>query len=111
MPSGGKAFEQSYNAQIEVDDKAQIVVAAAVSQKPKDRGLLIPVVNAVFENTNMIPSASLPTPAPKNESDLTLLEELGIDGYESVGRDGKAAGLARGTRRRGGRSGRECGPT
>jgi len=89
MPTGGKSFEQSYNAQIAVDDKAQIVVAATVSQKPKDMGLLIPVVNAAFENTNTIPARVLADAGYKNESDLTQLEELGVDGYVSIGREGK----------------------
>jgi len=91
MPTSGKAFEQSYNAQIAVDDKAQIVVAATVSQKPKDMGLLIPVVNAAFENTNTMPERLLADAGYKNENDLTLLEELGIDGYVSIGREGKTA--------------------
>ena len=91
MKSASGAFEQSYNAQIAVDDKAQIVVAATVSQKPKDMGLLIPVVNAVFENTNTIPARVLADTGYKNERDLAQLEELGIDGYVSVGREGKTA--------------------
>jgi transposase len=91
MPMAGKAFEQSYNAQIAVDEKAQIVVAATVSQNPKDMGLLIPVVNAVHANTQSIPKRVLADAGYKNERDLRLLEDLGIDGYVSLGREGKAA--------------------
>jgi IS5 family transposase len=91
MPTGGKSFEQSYNAQIAVDDKAQIVVAAGVSQNPKDMGLLLPVVNAATENTGVVPKRTLADAGYKNERDLQLLEDLGVDGYVSMGREGKVA--------------------
>jgi transposase len=91
MPTGGKSFEQSYNAQIAVDAKAQIVVAASVSQRPKDMGLLIPVVSAAFENTEVMPQRVLADTGYKNERDLAQLEELDIDGYVSIGREGKNA--------------------
>jgi transposase len=90
MPVAGKAFQQSYNAQVAVDAKAQIVVAAAVSQSPKDMGLLVPVVNAAYETTESIPRRVLADTGYKNERDLQVLEELGIDGYVSIGREGKA---------------------
>jgi transposase len=89
MLTGGKSFEQSYNAQIAVDDRMQIVVAATVSQNPKDMGLLIPVVNAAFETTKTIPERVLADTGYKNERDLLRLEQLGIDGYVSIGREGK----------------------
>ncbi|MCA8977366.1 MAG: IS1182 family transposase [Planctomycetes bacterium] len=90
MPLAGKVFQQSYNAQVAVDAKAQIVVAATVSQNPKDMGLLMPAVNAAFESTDAIPKRVLADTGYKNERDLQLLEELGIDGYVSLGREGKA---------------------
>jgi transposase len=89
MPTAGKSFEQSYNAQVAVDAKAQIVVAASVSQSPKDMGLLMPVVNAAFENTETIPKRVLADAGYKNERDLQQLQDLGIDGYVSIGREGK----------------------
>jgi transposase len=89
MPMAGKAFQQSYNAQVAVDAKAQMVVAATVSQSPKDMGLLVPVVNAAFENTESIPMRVLADAGYKNERDLQVLEDLGIDGYVSIGREGK----------------------
>ena len=91
MPTAGNSFAQSYNAQIAVDAKAQIVVAATVSQKPKDMGLLMPVVNTAHENTESIPKRVLADTGYKNERDLQQLEDLGIDGYVSIGREGKIA--------------------
>jgi transposase len=91
MPTAGKTFQQSYNAQIAVDAKAQMVVAVTVSQNPKDMGLLMPVVNAAAENTGAMPKRALADAGYKNERDLRLLETLGIDGYVSIGREGKTA--------------------
>ena len=91
MPTSGKSFEQSYNAQIAVDAKAQIVVAASVSQNPKDMGLLIPLVNDAYENTGETPKRVLADAGYKNERDLELLQTLAIDGYVSLGRESKAA--------------------
>lgn len=91
MLTSGTSFEQSYNAQIAVDDRMQIVVAATVSQNPKDMGLLIPVMNAAFENTQAIPERVLADAGYRNERDLSRLNQLGIDGYVSIGREGKTA--------------------
>jgi transposase len=91
MPTAGKSFQQSYNAQIAVDAKAQMVVAATVSQNPNDMGLLLPVVHAAAENTGTMPKRALADAGYKNERDLRLLESLGIDGYVSIGREGKTA--------------------
>ena len=90
MPTAGKSFEQSYNTQIAVDAKAQIVVAATVSQSPKDMGLLLPIVNAATENTQQSPKRVLADAGYRNERDLDRLNALGIDGYVSIGREGKA---------------------
>jgi len=89
MPTGGKSFEQSYNAQVAVDAAVQMVVAAAVSQNPKDMGLLLPAVSAAVENTGQIPKRVLADTGYRNERDLKSLAELGIDGYVSIGREGK----------------------
>jgi transposase len=89
MPTGGGTFVQAYNAQVAVDAKEQIVVAATVSQNPKDMGLLTPVLNAAYDNTDSIPRSVLADAGYKNERELQTLEQLGIDGYVSVGREGK----------------------
>src|ERR1041384_1861794 len=93
MPTAGKSFEQSYNAQIAVDAKEQLVVAASVSQSPNDMGLLMPVVNAAAANTESMPKRVLADAGYKNERDLGLLEKLGVDGYVSIGREGKTGRL------------------
>jgi transposase len=89
MPTSGKGFEQSYNAQVAVDAKAHIVVAALVSQSPNDMGLLMPVVDAAERTTEIEPGRVLADAGYKNEKDLEALVKRGIDGYVSVGREGK----------------------
>jgi transposase len=89
MPTSGKCFEQSYNAQVAVDAKAHIVVAALVSQSPNDMGLLMPVVDAARRTTEIEPGRVLADAGYKNEKDLEALVARGIDGYVSVGREGK----------------------
>jgi len=93
MPTSGDSFEQSYNAQIAVDGKKQIIVAALISQSPKDMGLLVPVLNSAFENTGQVPTRVLADAGYKNERDLQMLHSLEIDGYVSIGREGKDARL------------------
>jgi hypothetical protein len=45
------SFEQCYNCQTAVDDKAQVIVAATVSQQPTDKQQLKPVMEKLKENT------------------------------------------------------------
>ena len=47
-----KAFEQSYNCQAAVDETAQVIVAAAVTQEANDKRQLQPMVEAIRNNTS-----------------------------------------------------------
>lgn len=49
------SFEQSYNAQIAVDDEAQIIVATGLTQEANDKRQLVPVLTAVKNNTGRLP--------------------------------------------------------
>ena len=89
MPT--KAFDQSYNTQVAVDDTKQIVVAAAVTQCANDNGQLLPVLNEAFENTKLTPKNVLADAGYKNESDFAELKAMRIDAYIAVGREGKDA--------------------
>jgi transposase len=89
MPS--KAFDQSYNTQLAVDDKHQLIVANKVTQSANDNGQLLPVLNATFENTGMVAENVLADAGYKNESDFAELEAMKIDAFVAVGREGKDA--------------------
>jgi hypothetical protein len=49
------SFEQSYNAQIAVDDRAQIIVAATLTQDGNDKKQLVPVLAEVKINLGQLP--------------------------------------------------------
>jgi transposase len=49
------SFEQSYNAQIAVDDRAQIIVAATLTQAANDKQQLVPVLAEVKTNVGRWP--------------------------------------------------------
>jgi len=91
MRTPSKAFDQCYNTQVAVDDKRQIIVANAVTQSANDHGQLLPVLNATFENTNVVASRVLADAGYKNESDFAELKAMKIGAYIAVGREGKDA--------------------
>lgn len=87
MPS--KAFDQCYNPQVAVDDAHQIIVATIVTQSANDHGQLLPVLNAAFENTKLVPEIVLADAGYKNEGDFAELAAMKIDAFIAVGREGK----------------------
>ena len=89
MPS--KAFDQSYNTQLAVDDRHQIIVANKVTQSANDHGQLLPVLNATFENTGMVAKNVLADAGYKSESDFAELRAMKVDAFVAVGREGKDA--------------------
>ena len=93
MPTGGKSFEQGYNAQVAVDASKQIVVATLVSQSPKDVALLLPVIAQASENTGKAPTRVLADAGYRSERNLAQLRDQEVDGYVSLGREGKGARL------------------
>ena len=56
MPDGSHkgSFVQGYNAQIAVDGKAQIIVAAEVTQQPQDKLQLVPMAEKIVENVGRL---------------------------------------------------------
>lgn len=74
-------IKTSYNAQTSVDETAQIVVAAEVTNDSNDRDQLLPMINQTEQNTNGsidILSADAGYSSAKN---LGKLEPLDIDAY------------------------------
>lgn len=57
MERGG-AFGQDYNCQAAVDDTAQIVVAASVTNQSPDAGNLVPMVRLIVANCGRPPAAT-----------------------------------------------------
>ena len=75
MKDGTGAFQQSYNAQIAVDEKNQIVVAAEVGQNAADVGTLLPTLDKAIDNTEQGPKILLADAGYRSEDNFQLLEE------------------------------------
>lgn len=95
-----RGFEQCYNARIAVDDEAQIIIATAVTQDATDVKQLRPVLDTVQCNTGKAPQRVLADAGYASEENFQSLKQRGIDGYVSLGREGKPLrGVRSGTRR------------
>jgi transposase len=82
-------FEQCYNAQIAVDGESRLIVAAKVTQSAADHDELMPVVEEARSNTGQFPQKVLADAGYRSEENFQKLEAAQIDGYVSLGREGK----------------------
>jgi transposase len=82
-----KAFEQCYNAQVAVDEKAQIIVAAEVTQEPNDKKQVEPMVVALNENLKgEKPQVLSADNGYFSEENIKVLDEEKIDAHVATGR-------------------------
>jgi hypothetical protein len=82
-----KSFEQCYNSQAAVDDKAQVIVAAAVTQQPVDRQQIEPMIQSLSKNTNgQMPAKLSADNGYYSEANCQRLQAAGIDPYIATGR-------------------------
>jgi hypothetical protein len=84
MVTGRKSFEQCYNAQAAVDEKAQIVVAVDVNARASDNGELLAMADAVTRNCKQKPKRVLADTGYRSEANFLGLEKRGIDGYVAL---------------------------
>jgi transposase len=82
-------FEQCYNGQIAVDGESRLIVAAEVTQSAADVEQLLPVLEKICEITEELPGKVLADAGYRSEANLQGLEDKQIDGYISLGREGK----------------------
>lgn len=83
-------FEQCYNGQIAVDAESHLIVAAGVTQSAADAEQLLPLVEKTCEITQGVPVELLADAGYRSEANLQGLEHKNIDGYISLGREGKS---------------------
>ncbi|MGH7449288.1 MAG: IS1182 family transposase [Longimicrobiales bacterium] len=82
MPSPEKgAFIQGFNGQLAVDDKHQIIVAADLVQDTNDKQQMIPMMEAVIDNTGEIPEACSGDAGYFSEAVVESLESCDIDAF------------------------------
>lgn len=88
MPSSGKGFDQSYNAQAAVDLDSMLIVESHVSQCPNDKQEVLPTV----ENLNSLPAALgevetlLADTGYFSENNVNICNDNGIEPLIATGR-------------------------
>ena len=85
MESGG-AFLQAYNCQAAVDDKAQIIVACAVSNQPPDADNLVPMVALARANCGRAATFTTADTGFWTAEVETRCRELGTNALVATGR-------------------------
>ena len=89
MKTSSKGYDQCYNTQIAVDETAQIIVAADVTQSASDSQQLRPMLDKVRKNTKTTPKRVLADAGYASEDNLRSLARRGIDGFIAMGRGEK----------------------
>jgi hypothetical protein len=79
--SGEKGFVQAYNAQIAVDSKEQIILAAELTQQPIDRQQLLPMVKTLRRIVQAVPTTIT---ADAGYWDTTSLQDPAMSGIEML---------------------------
>jgi len=80
--SSTKSFEQCYNCQAAVDEKAQVIVAAHVTQDPNDKEQLEPMLKGILQNADGEKPKALTADAGYfSEENCKILAKSKIDGY------------------------------
>ena len=86
MKTSAEGYQQCYNAQLAVEGRSQIVVAAGVTQSASDQGHLVKLLDEVEESQGERPESVLADTGYCNEADLATLEERGVEGHVALGR-------------------------
>lgn len=80
------SFIQAYNAQAAVDNTAQVIVAAAVTQSANDRNQLQPMVEKVAANCGVFPAQVSADTGYFNSAQITAETLSAVDLYVATGR-------------------------
>jgi transposase len=89
MKRAGGGFDASYNAQTAVDDAAHIIVAAELSNNAADVGQLVPLLEAVKDNTGQTPEQVLADAGYRSEQNFEDLAGSPTELVVAMGREGK----------------------
>ncbi len=89
MKTSTEGYQQAYNAQAAVDSESRLVVAVNVSAAAADAGQLLPMIEKASSNTGRSPDIVLADAGYASEDDFLELENLEIDAYVSLGREGR----------------------
>jgi transposase len=93
---GRDGFIQAYNAQAAVDADAQIIVAHRLTNNGSDQDALLPLIDAVADNTGEMPDEVSADNGFCSEANLTGLIARTVRGYVAAGRASKPGGGQKG---------------
>jgi hypothetical protein len=80
--SSTKSFEQCYNCQAAVDENAQVIVGAHVTQEPNDKEQLEPMLKEILQNTDgKKPKIMTADAGYFSEENCKILAKSEINGY------------------------------
>jgi transposase len=79
------AFLQAYNAQIAVDEGAQIIVAAALSNQAPDAAYFAPMLRRVVENCDAVPACVTADSGYFSAENLAVAESMGTEPFIAAG--------------------------
>lgn len=79
------AFLQAYNAQIAVDEGAQIIVAAALSNQAPDVEYFAPMLRRVVENCDAVPTCVTADSGYFSAENVAVAEAMGTEPFIAVG--------------------------
>jgi transposase len=85
MTSTG-SFEQCYNAQVAVDVKTQVIVAADVTQEANDKKQLEPMLTQVKKNSNSTPRTVSVDSGYYTHANVKMMDDEPIDAYIATGK-------------------------
>lgn len=81
MKNADGAFIQAYNAQVAVDARHQIIVAADVTNQAADAPHLLPMVDAIEQNTGMPPTRLLADAGYFSEPNVSTVQAREIEAF------------------------------
>jgi len=89
MKRAGGGFDQSYNAHTAVDDQAQIIVVAELTNNAADNDRLPILLDALKANLGALPQSVLADAGFRSETVFEQLAHLPVELVVAIGREGK----------------------
>src|SRR5216683_2880875 len=86
IQKSGDGFVQGYNAQVAVDEEAQIIVAQALTNQPPDVEHLVPMLERVRENCGAMPLTTTADAGYFSEANVLAAQAMGTDPHIATGR-------------------------
>ena len=86
-----KSFQQSYNCQAVVDDKAQVILASAVTQQTNDKLQVKPLIKTAKANTGAVPEKLSADAGYFSEDNCSFLQAEKINAFIATEKTNKLA--------------------